>query len=613
MELKIQNYGQIKDAAITLKPGINLLVGGNRGGKTTVLRAIAAAASPSVAATPTGMLKKDSSNLVADGAKSASITLDGVTIKYPANTAAGKRDFISPSRIAMGLDDWTAMSKPDRVAAMRQLAPGVEVSIQALIAHLDIMPSEAFQALSNMGSVEACHTLASQKYTERVGAWKHVTHANFGTSILHTWRPEGMADDVLDEDEEQTKKTIAALLVEHDTKRQSRAIHAKIKEMSGVGDLPEETLDALKYDEQLAAPARQLDDELIASALKIATLEDKILTAKKLKQNVDDSEYVLLRCKKDLRDEKSRKPPPIEECPGCGVDLSIFGNKIVKSVTLNEMGPRPENITKITALGTGARQAFDAAKLAQGQFITLAELEKQMADEVAFFASKKKAIQIQITDITNKKADQSAIIARANANRKWLKDNAPTGECPTEEEIFGLREAIASHQGTLRKIQQLATANEIKNDILFWGKVKETSGDQGLRKTAMEKRLAVINEQIREVADGMFFDSVLEINIDGDLLSDGRPVALMSGAERKQTNIIMQTLVAIQEKAAIILIDEAGIIFDALSRQSLFEMLAAKFADKIVVVAIAGKSASTPADIKSLCANVFNVKCGVVS
>lgn len=612
MELKIQNYGQIKDAAITLKPGINLLIGGNRSGKTTVLRAIAAAASPSVAATPTGMLKKDSSNLVADGAKSASITLDDVTVKFPANTAKGNRDFISPSRIALGLDDWTAMSKSDRVAVMRQMAPGVEVTIKNLIDHLGIVESdEHFNAISNMSSVEAAHALASQKATERIGAWKHVTHANFGTSVLHTWRPEGLGPD--DVDEEHAKKTIAALLVEHDAKRQARAIHVKITEMSGVGDLPEETLDALKYDEQLAALARQLDDELSTSALKIATLEDKILTAKKLKQNVDDAESVLLRCKKDLRDEKARKPPVVENCPGCGFALSIFGNKIVKSVTLNEMGPREDQITKITALGTGARQAFDAAKLAQGQFITLAELEKQMADAVADFASRKKSIKSQITDITNKKADQEAIIARANANRQWMKDNAPTGECPTEEEIFGLREAIAAHQETLRKIQQLATATEIKNDILFWGKVKETSGDQGLRKTAMEKCLAVINEQIREVADGMFFDSVLEINIDGDLLSDGRPVALMSGAERKQTNIIMQTLVAIQEKAAIILIDEAGIIFDALSRQSLFEMLAAKFADKIVVVAIAGKSASTPADIKSLCANVFNVKCGVVS
>ena len=613
MKLTIRDYGKIIIADIDLKPGINLVIGHNRSGKTTLLRAIAAASSPSIAAMPAGVLKKDSSQLVSTTAKTASIALDGMFIKFPANTITGKSVFLPPSRIAMGQDEWTTMTKPDRAAAMRLLAPGVDVTINDLLAHLRIESGPHYDTIKSMMGVASVHTLAAQKVTERTGAWKHVTGENFGTKILLEWRPEGWAQDGdVQVSAEQIQKRLDELTNELSAAQQNRAIHLKIQEMSGLGSAEPGALDP-KYDEQLAALSREMALESANLEPVYIALDEQIVTAERLHQATLSAKSALALCQSDLKREKSRQPPAATACPGCQMPLSIVGATVVDAATLAGQGPRLEEINRIMALGKEARIALDAAEQSQKNHISLDDIKSQIMAINVKSAEKQKSIQAEINAITKQQNEAKSIINHANFRRQWLKDNAPTGNCPTEEEIVSLREHIAEHNDVLKKINQLADANKIKKDILFWLAVKDASGDQGLRKTAMEKGLASINEQINGVAEKMFFDSTLEINIDGDLFSDGRMVALMSGAERKQANIVMQSLVSTAEQAAIILIDEVGIIFDAISRQSLFEMLAERHADKIVVVAMAGKTVTTPSSILDLCANVFSVKNGVVS
>jgi energy-coupling factor transporter ATP-binding protein EcfA2 len=615
MKLTIKDYGRIKSATIEIKPGVNLLAGYNRGGKSTLLHALAAVANPSVAATPAGILKKDSSRLVTDGAKSASITLDDVTIKFPANTATGDRNFLPPSRIALGLDEWTTMTKQDRVGVMRQLAPGVEVTVKDLLTHLDIKPGERHSSISSMSSVEAVFSLASQKVTERVGAWRYVTKANYGAKILMEWRPEGWMpehDESINEKQVQTEHD--NFLAELTAAQQSRFIHLKFASMVGgvVGVVEETTIDP-KYDEQFALLVSSMEDEEDAFKLKCSLLDGQIRTASQLSQATVAAKDALTLAQSLLKQEKIRKPPVVQLCPYCDANLSIMGSTIVSAKEASFMGPRPEQISNIMKAGRNAREALDAATLAQKQFQSLNELEMQRAEAVTEHNKNKKAIVDQTLSVTDQKTAAKNIIDQAKYNRQWLKDNAPEGECPTEEQILALQKKIHETKDVIKKINQLSEANTIREAILFWTAVKEAAGDQGLRKTAMEKGLASINEQIRVVAENVFFDSTLEITIDGELLSDGRPSTLMSGAERKQANIVMQSIVASQEKSEIILIDEVGIIFDVISRLSLFETLAERFADKIVVVAIAGKAASIPASILDLCSNVFSVQGGVVS
>ena len=604
MDLKINNLGSIKDAAIRLLPGVNLVVGHNGSGKSTLLACAAALASPSDAGAM-GLLKKQTSLLVSEGEVSAEISLDGFTLKYPSNRSAGKPTIKPPSPLALGLVDWTSLDKASTAKYMAVLAPGLEVSVQDLLDHLALPDGGVKDAVKAAGTVEAAHSLAKRSATQLKGAWNHITNATYGVRVAEAWKPENWCDTSFEE--------FGGLLLEaskHHTAlieaKNSAAAYARMQDSLTIGEDPSTIEEQLtKVTEKFNVEKRRLEDKI--APLQMAHKEAAILVGQ-----IKDYEGSIAKYRNEYTNEKNVQPPPKKPCPLCQGELSIIDGEIVDAKTCAHLGPNQKKLDAIKKFGVDAQKTLDGFLNEVKKYPPLEDLKKQYNEvnqelkELIFsYEADKRKIEGKISEIQ--------ISNKVNANtRKKLETATQTASPPSDTEIDSAKNEVESIKAKMSAVSIAEEAQDLHQRILLWEKVKLASGDQGLQKDVLESGLGSINTKLSELSDKIELGRELLIDVDGVVTSNGFISARWSGAERKKINIIMQILVAKAEKAEIVIIDEFGVIADPLSKIVMIEMLADQLPEAFILVGLAETSKGIVDALRESCSKVFTMKKGVV-
>jgi hypothetical protein len=200
MQVRIRDF-QVVERADLLAGGLVLVTGKNAQGKSSVLKATAAALTGQL---QFGLAKKDAKALVRAGAGTATAAVQGTDWtagaawpKCEASTA-GQPPTVTP--IAAGLTSLLDLSAKDRAKLLAELLKTAPDRADFVAACTDASISEAIAAqvwsdIEGKGW-DAKAAEVADKGAKLKGQWELVTGQRFGTEKARTWRPEGWTDDL---------------------------------------------------------------------------------------------------------------------------------------------------------------------------------------------------------------------------------------------------------------------------------------------------------------------------------------------------------------------------------------------------------------------------------
>lgn len=509
MQVIVKNFRGISEAQIEVSP-VALLCGLNGAGKTSMARAIAAAATGKAVPFPK-VTKKDCGVMLRHGSKAGMAVLatgDGTTtVEWPKAEVQTNGLPISVSEIAAGLTDLLSMKEDAALAYLIDLLkanPDLEDikaefigpnSTQEEVEHWTKTAEKIWKVIEAQGW-PAAHKQAVETGAKLKGAWQQVTGTAYGKDKARSWFPDGWDDDLL----EQTPESITEALTE------ARAQLEQAIGKSAVSQAERQRLEELAG--RLPGLEKLVADKLVAR---------------------DEAEKALKAAEEKLRGVPNPDARKDYECPHCQGAVhvsSVSGSDflLTKAVKINEAKLKQARLEYAGLCGDQQRLSRE---LQACQF-SLADATKNRDD--ALEASKK----LEGMGEAGVADSQSGLdAARARADRLQL-----------ELQILGKYQEATKVEGQIAKNQTIIDALD----------------ETGIRKKKLSNSLTAFCESwLLPLSDSL---GMPPVTIDTDLAvkSGKTPFPMLSASEQFRVRTALQIAIAQLEKAGLVIIDGADIL-----------------------------------------------------
>ena len=514
MKVVIRDFRGIADFEASTD-GILLAAGDNGAGKSSICKAVAAAASGDMV--PFKRVGRgNAALLVREGAKQASIVYyqndeNGCRVVWPDCDRQTKgTSWKDASRIAVGLESPATMEKAvDRAAWLIELI-GAKPTRERLMAALkaaDIPEATATKAadLVDSAGYDAAHETIKEAATRAKGAWEKITGERYGSAKAPTWRPQGW--------------------------------RAALEGMS-IADLEQ-------ADTEAGAALTELTNQVAGGRVNTAALQEKVdglsvhlIDKANISKRLAASEAALTdaRAARAALGEKPTYDASGMECPCCGAMLKQVGNALVETSQDDDPEVTKRLLASITAADHDILEAEKQVATATGQ---LAKVE-------AHIEAAEKA-QIQLRDDPGKNAE-------------------------LEGKITAQHGIVSDTQAALYMKRQVIEASEKSEAVAHLVAICELLKETGLRKEVLAEKLEAFNGHLLDMCKTLFWLPV-QVTEAMDFTYGERPYGLLSDGEAFRVRTTIQLITAKLEQAPIVIIDGADILGKS-GRNGLFAALA---------------------------------------
>lgn len=510
MQATIKNFRTIGETSIEINP-IALICGLNGAGKTSIARAVAAAATGKPVPYEK-VTKKDSGKLLLrHGTHSGSVTLGGdkgtIEIQWPKGDVASTGTPPAASDIACGLVDLLAMKEKDALSYLIKLLKA-EPSIEDLKSEIDaeqidIKLAEAIWQVIEAQGWEAAHKRAVETGQQRKGAWSQITGTAWGDEKAREWYPEGWEDNMAEISSEQLQIAVnkAKAKVEAEIAKNAVSQSEREKLQALVDKIPE--LKELFFTKtQAAVKAQGMLDELI----------------------------------KELSTTPNPHAKEEYKCPHCENPLQI-----------NQTTPGKFTLTKAESIRGDTKKAS----------LKYAEL-----------CGKKSKLEGENTAAINAVNIAGSELKQAEDAEKKLVDMPDVKEGSADALTFA-RVDLAAAEHKLSLVNKCSSAQAAMQQVVTNQKLVKMLSETGLRK----KKLAdCLDAFIASYIDPLCNDFGIPVaTIDTDLNIDvgTTSYAMLSESEQFRVRTVFQLAIAKLENASLVIIDRADIL-DKNGRTRLF-------------------------------------------
>lgn len=510
MQATVKNFRGIWDATIEISP-IALLCGLNGAGKTSVARAIAAAATgkgvPFAKVT-----KKDAKVMLRHGTHSGSVTLTGdegsTAIEWPSTDATSTGVPLWASDIAVGIVDFFGMKED---AALLYLIDLLKASptFDDLKNHfseleIDVKTAEQVWKVIEAQGWAAAHKRAVETGQQKKGAWQQITGESFGKKKITEWFPAGWEDSMADISPEALSQPI-------ETNKK------KLEEMIGKSAVSKAERDRLQ---------------------SLVDSKDKLQKeAEEAKKAFEEKESAVNEVGKKLQNVPATGSDHQENCPHCEKPVNIVTTTVGK-FTLRKAAPiDPTKIKEARLLH--ASLCGDKAKLDTELSAARHDLSrKQNAVEDAIQAKKK------LANMGEEKPEN------------------------LDEKVAKLREDIGALESQLKMLSQFLEAKKVAGQITVNQQIVDALDETGLRKKKLGECLDAFASSFIEPLCEDFGMPLVSIDADLNVDLGQTSYHMLSASEQFRVKTVLQLAIAQMEKSAIVIIDGADIL-DAKGRGKL--------------------------------------------
>lgn len=509
MQATIKNFRSIGDTQIEINP-IALVCGLNGAGKTSIARAIAAAATGR-AVPYDKVTKKDFDKLLLrHGTHAGSVTLagkDGTTeIAWPKGEIATDGMPPQASEVACGLIDILAMKEKDALAYLIKLlkAEPTKDDLTAALSAEEIgadVVDAIWKVIQSQG-FEAAHKRAVETGQQRKGAWSQITGTNWGDEKAREWYPEGWEDSFADVPLEKLHHAVSMATQKLESKIAKNAIskseHGAMVELAGkVGELGAEV-------ERLQVAVGKHADALVEVDKELSKTPNPHATAA----------YV---------------------CPHCE-----------KPVQINQPSPGKFTLAK--------SEKIDESRI------------KQLSLDYAALCGKKSKIEGEKNDATSKL--QTAIIRHNEA--VIVADKIKTATpADNEEEVANARVELAAVNHRLELVTKCHQSQVAMQQVFTNQKIVAILSETGLRKKKLSESLDSFVASYIDPLCNDFGIPVATLDVDMNVIVGTTSYQMLSESEQYRVRIVYQLAISQLEGAQIVIIDRADIL-DKAGRTKLF-------------------------------------------
>src|SRR5260370_232842 len=214
MHIKVRNIGGLERADIA-SDGIVLAAGKNGAGKTSLLRAVAAALTGDLLAP--GMKKAAAGGLVRTGAEGGAVQIETAKGKvggvYPKAERVGHSDAPEASLYAAGLLDILTLPDKTRASVLAQYLGAVPVYDDLKNACADQGIPETYVEkvwgiISGAGGWDGAHDKAKDRGAVLKAQWETIAHENYGSAKAPAWLPQGWRETLAGESVESLEAVV---------------------------------------------------------------------------------------------------------------------------------------------------------------------------------------------------------------------------------------------------------------------------------------------------------------------------------------------------------------------------------------------------------------------
>jgi hypothetical protein len=520
MQIKIRDFQVIERADILLG-GLVLVAGRNAQGKSSVLKATAAALTGQL---QFGLAKKDAKALVRNGASTAtaSFTQDAdssVMTLWPKCERSTFGQPLSLSPIAAGLESLLDLSPKDRAKLLGDLlktAPDRDdfVSACADVGIAEGIAAKVWDDIEAKGWDAKTADIA-EKGARLKATWEAAAGTKFGAEKVKTWRPEGWTEDLADASADDLSAELS--------KAKQALERAVAAQAVGQAEL-----------DRLAAACADID-ELKERSIEARTTATKLTAAHSVAQQ-----------------ERDALPPAAQAaglaCPCCAAALQLS----------HHMGAN-QHLVKADVIGADElKRRRDAIASADGKLSRL----KGEHD-----AAERAAIMAQTAYQDAQKAERQLVEARKKAT------NAAAGD-----DVATIRARVATAETRLKALTAKDEADRVAKLLTVNLAMQAIMAPTGLKKTKLVKVLDTFNGgPLRSLCEAAGWRDV-RIEADMGVTHDGRPYEQLAGlgpqlsSDQYRVYATLQVALAQVQGCGMVILDGADVL-DQKGRGGLLKML----------------------------------------
>ncbi len=513
MKLSVRDFRGITSADIECAPTA-LLVGNNGAGKSSILQAAEACMTGNGIASRFNLDRKEASELVRKGAKTAVAWVSGdeskATMNWPEAkliTAGAEPPHASPAAVGQ-LQMLLSDRQNDRATMLEPYLRAAPTKDDLTAAMQDSFYEKAIAALWEQIERKGWDGAEADQQTIRRDAgrdWQKVTGVQFGADKAKNWHPADWDPNLEETDPEEIAKTIGAARTALETALRSEAVsEAEEARLQGLADVVDQRRAAL----DTATANATTSQEALAAATQYRAGLPMAATSVGLK------------------------------CPHCGESIMVVGEgaaailKKFEAPTASQNNDRRAAIAKADHAITEATKGRDAA----AQVLRTAQAE---ADEA-----------------------EAAITKIAAAKKR-----APAGS------VGSARETLATLEKNLVMVKQVSEATGLYRAWMSANLKIAILAPGGLRARKLAEAVDAFNSAI--LAPLCTTASWAAVNLTEELKArlGERRYELLSIAEQWRVRTILQVAMARLDGSSMLLIDELPDL-DEVSRNGLFWLLA---------------------------------------
>lgn len=521
--IKINSFLGLRHLDVALRE-LNFVAGLNASGKSSLENAIRLAFTGDLTRVD---LKKDIGKLVTEGAKEATIVIDGDPGGSVTITASGKAAGLqNPENVpwwAHALTNQTYLSNLDPMGLRRVLFEMSGGTSKAEIVKRLIQgggdPGLVTSLDALLVNFEAAEKEAGSQATQARGEWKGITGETYGEVKAETWKAVKPEIPPQPEDRQLLLQTAV------DELRQSIA------------------------DAKAAAGQRANLEKALVQAQELAGLVERreIAVAAALRL-VDEHKAIV----SDLEGKAAGKamPDPIatHACPECGSVLHILLGQHVSG------SPQPSLM---------AKEAYDEANKAKPDPKAKLKLAEQQ-----------KALTMLENSLRNAVRDRDAAVmasARVTTLRDQLEDlPGPGGQATSEQELSKAINALEAHLTEWKRYTDATKAvreadgkteraSRTHKTAVAWAKLKELLSPNGVPAQFLDVVLTEMNDRMRTSAERTKWPQV-QIHADMGITCDGRERALCSESEKWRCDAMLTEAVGYLTAECFLMLDRLDVL-----------------------------------------------------
>ena len=544
MRARIRNVVGIEGADLPLDPGILLIAGLNGAGKSTIIQALASAASGTWQVRGVDK-KRDLPLVVRSGATEGVILLEydggSVRIAYPAGTVEqqGKPlDLGTP--LGMGAQRFMALPADRRLAEMQarfKTAPARADFDRWWREHPlpgldpDAKPEEpARQAVDDLwddieeSGWDAIAKREGGKVNTIQGRWAEATGTKWGTRLRLEWAPVGLhRGEVYDLTEAGEKVKDAKAELERLLELAAVGASKRTLLRDAVGKLPE------------------LRGQLASVQQGIRALEK-------------DIEGIVEAMEKDGEPVDPRRFPA---CPHCQGALLLRQERGVGMV-VEKAPPRMD------------LEAYEKAVQLRASLTATRQAKRSDADA-----------------LRSDEAALNANIAHGEAAERQLAELAEVPEV-RDDEIANARVAVTEAEDFRDRVRRLHRSIELNGEWEWAVQVRDAIAPEGIRNTVLALRTSEITMELAAVSQAAGMGDIRLDPADASVWYENRPYAMLSESEQWRADFLMTLVLAKREGAKLLLVDRLDLLHPQ-ARPGVLQALA-----KMRIPCVVGMTAREP-------------------